>query len=302
MIKSLVKCYVVKAEIKNVKTRKRIRASIFKKAEEFNARYYPQDESQSICYDGEDLKVKLLFTVEGKAAEFRTFLSQWSYNNPLIASGLAISVEQSLDQIYVENCRLKCVLLSNYDATETDSPLLSLAEFEGHISSCSNLSAISVNDPMFKYQGIEKADIDEFRCFKPYVLHIKPKAKFPTLKNEKNNMIYGSWTPLHQMFDGLNTIDGIPLVAIKPIMQDSFESKMFEDPMVQKLYKVNIELEFRNTMNASLMGCRLKDGSTKMTETVWRSFIYVENPKLYCSNLQWKWEDTKEKWQTLDED
>ena len=63
LISSLVKCYLMKAEIKDAKRRKGICASIFKNAQQFMAYYYHYDESQTICYNDEDLEVKLLFSI-----------------------------------------------------------------------------------------------------------------------------------------------------------------------------------------------------------------------------------------------
>ena len=89
-----MKCYLVKAEIKNAKSRRGIRCALFKMAQEFQAFY---DESQSIYNDNE---ITLLFKTEGKAMEFGNHLSLWHYNNPLTARGLGISVDRSPVAIY----------------------------------------------------------------------------------------------------------------------------------------------------------------------------------------------------------
>lgn len=36
-------------------------------------------------------------------------------------------------------------------------------------------------------------------------------------------MMAGSWTPLHQFFDGLNTAEDVPMVAVKPLAEVNFE-------------------------------------------------------------------------------
>ena len=174
LIKSLVKCYLVKAEIKDARSRKGIRASLFKMAQEFQAFYYHHDESQSICYNDADLKVTLLFESKKEAGDFRNSLTLWQYNNPMAAKGLVISVDRSVNVIYTEVSKLKEVMLEDYRVTETDSPVQSLEEFEGHVSSCSSIGVVSTSEPLFKFQSIEKPE--SFIYCKPYKMHIKPKA------------------------------------------------------------------------------------------------------------------------------
>ena len=45
------------------------------------------------------------------------------------------------------------------------------------------------------------------------------------------------------MFDGMHTEDGIPLVAVKPVLESGFEASVVGKPL-QKHYKVDQELEF----------------------------------------------------------
>ncbi|SMN12409.1 hypothetical protein SPBRAN_859 [uncultured Candidatus Thioglobus sp.] len=301
VILSLVKCHVVKAEIKDAIRRKGIRASLFKKAEEFLAFYYPHDESQSICYNGSDLNVTLLFKDEWKAGEFRVSLSQWKYHNPLAAKGLDISVNELLAEVHVEKSKLRPVMLSHYQAAESDSPVQTLADFEGCASSISNISVsiASLSDPICQFQSIEKPEI--FQSCEPYKMHIKPK-RFKKVASDDNNLLIGTWTPFHQMYDGLKTNDAVPLVAIKPVSESDFEGPLFLGVPPQKRFKVDIELEFSDENSASQFSSNLKDGSIKVSETIWRSSVFMKNPEKFCENLKWKWDDTKRMWKERDED
>ena len=299
VIKSLQMCYLVEAEIKDAKSRKGIHAHMYKMAQQFLAVYYYQDETQSIFYKDADLKVRLLFKTEEKAGDFRNSLSLWHYDNPLTAKGLDISVDESIVKVYAEVSKLKPVMLQDYVAAETESPIQSLEEFEGHVSSFSSFDGVSTSDPLCKYQSIEKPDV--FTYCKPYKMHIKPKAQFKKLASDDNNVLIGSWTPFHQMFDGLHTEDDIPLVAVRPVSESSFEPSMLGEPSLKR-FKVDLELKFRNEGCASKLGSCLKDGSIKVSETVWKSNVYVLNPELFCDCLKWKMEETEKKWQELDED
>lgn len=78
----------------------------------------------------------LLFETKQSAGELRNFLSGWHYNNPLTASGLVISVERQPTKLYVEESKLKPVCLISLVTTkqgETDSPIQSLEDLEGHV-------------------------------------------------------------------------------------------------------------------------------------------------------------------------
>ena len=93
---------------------------------------------------------------------------------------------------------------------------------------CTTPSGVSTSEPLCTYQSIEKPE--SFRCCKPFKMHLKPVTKFPELKSESNNIWIGSWTPFHQMFDGLNTNDGLPFVAVKPVLQGEYESSFMGEP------------------------------------------------------------------------
>ena len=190
------------------------------------------------------------------------------------------------------------VLLRHYVAGDSESPVQSLNEFDACQSS--TCSAVSIGAPLAQFQCLEDADV--FEGLMPYVCHVKPKAQFDKLKNKEYNTIAASWT-FHQMFDGLNTTDletgenNLPLVTIKPLKTEIREEMVGDPP--RKWKKVEVELEYRDSVFAKRIA--LKPGSTKISDTKWKTFVHVEDAKNFCECLEWKNADTCRKWMQADQ-
>lgn len=300
----IVECYVVSAKFSNAKNCKGIRAALYKYAQEHQAYYYsptsPMDGSKtSISYDGEDnLKIELCFEEKTKALTFSCFLETWHQRNPLVISADAITVEAEMKVIQVESDELSPVKLLHYDHADYDSPLQSLAQFDACRLSPSTCSGASLSTPLAQFQSLE--DIGALTGLRPYICHVKPKAKFLEIKNKEYNQIAASWY-FHQMFDGLNTVDvktgeeNLPLVAVSPLTETKEE--MVGDPP-RKRTRVGLELEFRDSNNARLIV--LKNGSTQISDTKWKTFVHVEDADRFRECLEWKNEYTRSKWKDAD--
>lgn len=159
---------------------------------------------------------------------------------------------------------------------------------------------MSFSDPIFKFQKIEAEY--KFEGTRPYRCHVKPVAEDSKKKDE--NDIIAATGQFHQFLDGMNTIDPItqtdrlPLVTIKPLTGDIIEEYVGE-PAVKR-QRVDMEVEFRTETIAS--NITLKDGSIKLSNKKWRTYIHVSDAKTFCDNLNWKYEDTSRKWTELDHD
>ena len=248
-------CYIVKATFFGAKQRKGIRASVFRYAQMHCAYYDPMAPFQSIWDDSSDLQITLFFVKLTKAMKFQNFLTMWYIDNPIAVKEADVSVEKVLGKMYVEESSLRRVFLSDYNFSATDSPVQTLEEFLGHPSSSSAISSITFDDPLVEFQSIETPSYLK-KC-RPYKIHIKPRARFPKLVEEPNNILIGSWTPCHQFFDGLKTDQNIPQVAIRPVMESDFTSCNVGNPP-HKRQRVEIILEFRDLEAASGDGSSFK--------------------------------------------
>ena len=94
LVKSLVKCFEVRAKYFGAKKKKVIRGTIYRRAEEHKA-CYSLEHSKSIYYDGSsnDLNIALLFRERSDADSFLVFLRHWYLNNPLIVQPADFTVE-----------------------------------------------------------------------------------------------------------------------------------------------------------------------------------------------------------------
>ena len=202
---------------------------------------------------------------------------------------------------------LKAVLLSDYGGSDYDSPIQTLAEFQAvRSSSCSTISGtISGDDPLAQFQCIERPQ--QFVVTTPYRCHLKPRSKFKDLEGNLNNQFAMSWL-FQQFFDGMKTIDDItgkpnlPLFAIK-CEADSFKEEfVFVGDPHTKRSRIELDVVFRSKISAEVCSMGLKNGSTRISDTHWKTFVHVTDPKTFCNCLQWKYEETTRKWNEADEE
>jgi len=300
-----INCYQVRATYQGAKRMKGIRASVYRHSEVHQA-YYSVDHSKSIWYNegSDDLQIALLFDSEDKAKPFRTFLNHWHLNNPMVVKHGDVSVVRDVKEVCVAKGDLKAVLLSDYGGSDYDSPIQTLAEFQAvRSSSCSTISGtISGDDPLAQFQCIERPQ--QFVVTTPYRCHLKPRSKFKDLEGNLNNQFAMSWQ-FHQFFDGMKTKDDItgkpnlPLFAIK-CEADSFKEFVGDPPT--KRSRIELDVVFRSKISAEVCSLGLKNGSTRISDTHWKTFVHVTDPKTFCNCLQWKYEETTRKWNEADEE
>lgn len=95
----------------------------------------------------------------------------------------------------------------------------------------------------------------------------------------------------HQLFDGLNTIDevsghfDIPLIALKP--SPLFCSEDYTTVAYGRVRKcVNIIVYCRHRNVSDVVGPRLKCGSKKVSDTQWKTCVYVYDPTKFTRYLE----------------
>ena len=297
----MITYFQMKAKYFGAKKIKGIRASVYRHAQAHLA-YYSLDYSRSIWYDegSENLQISLLFTTERDALRFRSFLEHWYLDNPMVVKSGHISVEKDIAVVHVPiSNKVKAVQLCDYDPGDSESPVQSLGMFQASSSSSvsSTCSAVNLDDPLFKYQCLERPQ--ELYKLRPYCCYLKSRSKFPKLVNDPNNELAGTWC-FHQWLDGTNTQDDVPILALKPLT-DSFEPVMFPGPPPIKRSRVDIIIEFRESNDADFFVHRLKDGSTRISEKQLQTYVHVSDAATFCDCLKWKYEDTIKRW-NRDED
>lgn len=281
--------FIVRASINGAKKTKGIRATVYKVAERHLAYYlYGRAGARPFVYEGDTLEICVGFEEKSRAAEFQTFLSQWHLDQPLLGLGDKVKVERELVMTTVHGS-LERVMLTDYAPADEDSPMQSLQDLQSS-TSCLSDDAVPLESRLFRFQLLEAEDSFRASGTNPYRCHLKDQARFKALKSNENNIIAASW-PFHQLLDGLNTIDGLPHVRLEPVQTDTFIKETLDG---EDRFKVFVNIVYHKTQYASCIG--LKHGSEKLSDTTWRSFVHVKDPTLFCECLQWKNDDTAEKW------
>ena len=296
---------MVNARIVGASKLQGVRAAVYRLAEEHLARYFCSKE-KTFYYDEQgNLIISALFLAEDRAQaeKFQSALNLWHLQNFLIGLEGKVHVDKVILSVYQDSiCSYSSapitperVFLSDYVGTDSDSPMSSLGDFRGSCASSSTEALLS-DDDLVKYQSLENPDC--FRVCEAYRLHIKDRASSSTdLKKNTNNLLAGSWTPFHQLFDGLATSDNIPKLAIKFIHVNPEQIVVSEN---KKRQRVDVALEFQDEESAKLMDGRLKMGSSKVSAVEWRSFVHVENVETFKACLEWKYQKTKGIWKVFD--
>ena len=264
--------------------RKGIRASMYMYAEQHQA-YYSLELVKSIWYDDDsnDLHIALVFVKEDLAWKFQIFLNQFYLSNPIVKRN-DISVQKKLNMVYVANNEL--LFLSEYDGEDYHSPVMSLEEFSAIPLSHSSLSAVSATDPLAQFQSLEHPVTGT----RPYKCHIKDKSIFKDLSENENNLILGSGL-FHQYFDGVmmeekSGAHDVPKIAIRADSDEQLRDESVGEPPVKQT-RVSVLVECCTDDIAKQLGYFLKNGSEIVTKDVWKTFIHVQNSKVFCDCLEW---------------
>jgi hypothetical protein len=277
----------VNATIADAKRRKGVRGTVFYLGGECHAFYLPEGRAASIFHDGDHLHVSLVFESRADAMSFQTALEKYAVHNPLLGLNQALHLDNTLyPQAVPPSTQLERVSLQHYKTADSDSPPWSLAAYA--VSESQGTPATV--DPERLHQCLEKPY--NFCGVKLYTMHLKSKSRFPALKAEENNTLYGSWL-FHQYLDGLNTESGLPVLAIRA-------ETYTQDGAVVGRARVNVLIELRSADEAATVPHLLKDNSERISDLLYRSFVYVTDPVLFMECLTWKYEDTRQQWAAAD--
>ena len=251
--------------------------------------FYLQDGRDKTIYYKEgssDLSVHLLFATIHDAYLFQNALTNFAMNHSRFQSKLTIE----RDIIHVDSiAEPSRVFYIDYKPEDNaDSPNMSLND----ILSDSN-SVISIShDPSMALQALEGVHAVADMGSKWYKCHLI-SAKNKEYEKDPDNIIYASWG-FHQHFDGLNTVNGIG-VAVR------FKKVLCEEEVAlygkyERRYKLEVVVEFRDSDLAYRFERLLKDGTKKLSETSFLSYLYARDAERMKFCLDVKYEETKRLW------
>ena len=245
--------------------------------------HYCESEGIRIFYDGQHLRGKAYFVSYEHASLFTNKMLEWEIHKELVHLE-GVEFESNTPTRENDPGDLKRILLQDYKAGDTESPIYSLNQLHSYRFSVPETTAVDATTPLAKFQCLDKQVLG----YNPYKCHLKDKTKFKSLQNNENNMVAASWQ-LHQQMDGLNATDGIPGVRITVHSSTGERSAEHEQRI-----PVCLNLEFRNHHLASLFqGVAMP---RKISATVWQITIFVQDLDLFRECVAWKANDTTRRW------
>ena len=275
--------FVVGALVRGAKQSNGARGNVFKFLER-EMGHYSNQEGIQIFYKQDDLSVKAYFMSYDSACRFQTALNGWEIHKELVnLHGVTLDpptparIEMPIDLVRI--------YMQDYKPQDSESPCHSIDQLHSFRISIPLTTEADATSPIGKYQCLDKQVVG----YNPYKCHLKDKAKFKSLQSNENNIVAASWQ-LHQLMDGLNSIDAIPGVALS-VANTGSERIAERDNRIM----VRLNLEFRNKYLADLF--QGNGMPSRVDDTNWQVTVYVEDSATFCDCVQWKHADTKKQWE-----
>jgi hypothetical protein len=184
----------------------------------------------------------------------------------------------------------KKIYSTDYVETDADYPTGSIDE--------APQSIVSHNNPLFKYQMIEKPSM--FQHYKPDKCYIIDKSVCITTpefnKYEKDPNIICLSADMHKFFDGLNNVD-------YTLFHSSYIK--YHNQQMDGRYRVDLLLTaWDDIVMNQMIAPRLKDGSVHSGNDIdgrptMNTFVYVLNPETFKFCLDWNVAKVKMQWEEI---
>ena len=272
-----------------------VRAYVYAEAQK-NVALKPID-GESIFYNGDDLVIRLVFKDETQASLMQNVFE--SMNSGLVTPlrGRVVNFMQPIVPVDQAGAR---IWRHDYDGDASTSPANSLAQMAAASESSNGQSAVDVNDPLFKYQCLEKPSL--FARIRPERVHLLSQARHSRMKSNRNNQLSASRS-FHEYLDGLNADH--PWIVLSP--GETLEEREVE--VGQKRTVVEVLIDCLDDGTADFIHSRLKEGSrreAKLVKPVWWhsplvrlvTSVAVEDPVTFVQCLEGKRDETLQVWRS----
>jgi hypothetical protein len=269
--------FKVQASILDSKKSKGYRSSIYRCAQHCLAYFSLEGERRSIYYDegSSDLSINLLFASREKAELFQNELLNFAYLHPHF--GEKLRLDKAITDVEVLS-QPERIFHRDYISSDNDeSPEMSLNDILQNPS----VSAVTIGNSAFNLQALEEERIVRQFDSKWYKCHFISATNKKYNKNP-NNIMYASHS-FHQLFDGLNTTQGVG-VLVKFFTFGDEEDVLVSESTYEKRRKVIVTILFRDKDIATSYGPILKIGTKKIDDYSYLSFLYAKDGETmkYC--------------------
>ena len=272
------------------KKSKGYRASIYKCAEHCVAYRLPEEGAIYYEVGSSDLLIKLIFASRNDAALFQNELLKFSCIHTHFQEKLKLE-EQIIEKEITDVPQR--VFFHHYIPKENEeSPEMSLNDV---LSTSISVSQVTIgNSIAYTLQAVEEENMVRQYDSKWYKCHLI-SAKDKKYEKNPDNIIYASHT-FHQLLDGINTSEGVGVVIKFSELGDKGEV-LVDDNKREVRQKVIVFIEFRDKDIATSFAPLLKNGSIRIDDYRYQSFLYARNGETmkYCLETKYSlsyWEDS----------
>ena len=254
------------------------------KALEANQGFYSEQEGKSVTYRGDDLEVTAYFKQENKAMEFQSALNQWELHKELaLLDGIDL-ITPNPDPLPQKQDLVR-FYLQDYQPQNSESPCHTLNQLASYRLSIPETEGVEATDPLAVYQALDVC----MGTNKHYKCHLKDKALFKSVQRNPNNIVAASWT-LHQMLDGLNNQDKMPVVRLS--VAGTSQHRITNEG---GRYQVTLQLDFFHEIDAEALQAKV-GYSERVDQKTWRTTVYVEDKNKFTECVEWKGTATQNLW------
>jgi len=272
--------WAISGTISSAKNLKGVRATLYRLASTYLG--YQDGTVAPFWYEGNDLQFRLLFESKQDADYFRRRL----YDECLIHN--SSFVQRNISQVSLtetHNSVGKEILVTDYNPDETDSP-------QNNISMVSGATSIlDSSRPLFIYQRIESDSIFG-QHYKADSCHLISKSYYSKNSHEtddvENNRLAMS-CDVHCWYDG-NNVD-VPLFNLTISPPPSRRAAIVENRHEVRLLVTAYDID-----SARLLFPRLKEGSEIISELQAIVSVFVLDPKIFSTCIEWKAAEIQADW------
>jgi hypothetical protein len=259
------------------------RGNVFKFLERHMGHFSRKDGIQILYDPNGNLSATAYFLTYESACQFQNSMNEWEIHKEL-ANLRGVEIDPITPQQVPNPLDLVRIRLQDYQPQASESPCQSINQIHSYRLSVPVTEAVDPTTELAKYQSIDKLlpHLQHYKC------HLKNKSKFKELRNDENNIVAASWI-FHQLLDGLNTAEGIPLVLLSVKSASDHRIAAQGNRVL-----VTLNLEFFFQENAAAFAA--SEGARKVDDMNWETVIFVKDRDQFQKCVEWKYGVTKTAW------
>ena len=251
-------------------------------------------------YDSINLSVTLVFEDQVACEDFQTDMrqipSQYMRHKPDDSNG-DISVADSITSDLVDAGDLRRIWSENYANIVDDTSPSAECDTVSDVPS-SYVSSVELTEEV-KLRLLDNPNSALLALHKPEKCHLKSQTHYPDDKTNPNNILFMSRF-LHEGFDGINQVEGVPDFALRYHGHNSSAIRMPVGGGRQAdMYEVTVRVEFQSEDIRTLLTSFFKDSTRVEGFEEIELKVYVKDPGQFKGFLHHKYEITQQRWASL---